>query len=103
VPVVTRLLWVSVLLSLLTGLPLAYADLPDPTSTATAGVWDDDDFDNVVEIVTALCAVPAPPIPCERPLWRVIGYAEPVWHEPVVGTVVRVARTRAPPDPISPH
>ena len=30
--------------------PLAYADPPDPTWVS--GIWDDDDFDNVVEAVS---------------------------------------------------
>jgi hypothetical protein len=99
VAVVRRLLSVGLILSLLTALPLAYADPPDPTYIG--GFWDDDDFDNVVEVVTALCAVPTTPIPCERPLWQAVGYAESVWREPIPGAVVRIIRTRAPPRSIS--
>lgn len=44
---------------LLTLSPLAYASPPDPTWIH--GLWDDDDFDNVVEYITsATSSAPAP-------------------------------------------
>jgi len=52
--------WALVLLaSLLTLAPLAYASPPDPTWIP--GLWDDDDFDNVVEYITSAASdTPAP-------------------------------------------
>ena len=42
---------VFLLVAVVTSLPaLAYSDPPDPTWES--GIWDDDDFDNIVEAVT---------------------------------------------------
>jgi len=48
---------------LLTLTPLAYANPPDPTWIL--GVWDDDDFDDVVGLVTSATALIQAPVTCE--------------------------------------
>jgi hypothetical protein len=56
---VLALLAISALVALA---PLAYADPPDPTWVS--GIWDDDDFDNVVDVVsnTLVGADPCPTV-----------------------------------------
>jgi hypothetical protein len=55
------LLFLAALLLTLT--PLAYADPPDPTWVL--GVWDDDDFDDVVGLITSATALLQTPVTCE--------------------------------------
>jgi hypothetical protein len=47
---------------LLTLTPLAYADPPDPTWVL--GIWDDDDFDDVVGLITSATALVQAPATC---------------------------------------
>jgi hypothetical protein len=54
------LLFLAALLLTLT--PLAYADPPDPTWVL--GVWDDDDFDDVVGLITSATALVQTPVTC---------------------------------------
>jgi hypothetical protein len=42
--------------------PLAHADSPDPTWIS--GIWDDDDFDDVVAYITSAAGTLPPPFPC---------------------------------------
>jgi len=52
---------------MLTLTPLAYADPPDPTWIP--GLWDDDDFDDVVSYVTSAAGLVHGPVTCElRPV-----------------------------------
>ena len=55
-----RLFLVALLLTLT---PLAYADPPDPTWVP--GFWDDDDFDDVVGLITSATALLQAPVTCE--------------------------------------
>ena len=52
---------------ILTLTPLAYADPPDPTWIS--GIWDDDDFDDVVGYITSATGLLPNPIACDvRPV-----------------------------------
>jgi len=55
------LLLLAALLFTLT--PLAYVDPPDPTWVL--GFWDDDDFDDVVGLITSAAALLQIPVACE--------------------------------------
>lgn len=64
----TRSWWAKLPLLLLAALlltltPLAYADPPDPTWVL--GFWDDDDFDDVVGLITSAAALLQIPVTCE--------------------------------------
>jgi hypothetical protein len=63
-PIVLALVLVALMLTLT---PLAYADPPDPTWIP--GLWDDDDFDDVVNYVTSAAGLVHGPVTCElRPV-----------------------------------
>jgi len=91
-----RGIFAIVLAILLAGLtPIAYADPPDPTWIG--GYWDDDDFDTVVDFVTGVSAISAPPV-IEPGLLLVPG----VWFAPTQtrarpGPPLTLACPRAPP------
>jgi hypothetical protein len=96
-----RGIFAIVLAILLAGLtPIAYADPPDPTWMG--GYWDDDDFDTVVDVITSVSAVSAPPR-IDAGLQLVPG----VWFEPTEtcarsGPPLTFACPRAPPASLSP-
>ena len=47
--------------------PLAQAGLPDPTWIS--GIWDGDDFDDVVGYITSATGLPSDPVACDsRPV-----------------------------------
>jgi hypothetical protein len=62
--IVLTLVLVALMLSLA---PLAYATPPDPTWIS--GIWDDDDFDDVVGYITSATGLPSDPVACDsRPV-----------------------------------
>jgi hypothetical protein len=92
----SRTVLVLVLVALvLTLTPLAYADPPDPTWIP--GLWDDDDFDNVVDYITSAAGVFHTPADCElRPV------APPGVLKPSAFQAVAVSGPRSPSDPRAP-
>lgn len=78
--------------------PLAYADPPDPSWIA--GLWDDDDFDDVVGYITSAAGMLPAPVACElRPVARP-GVLKPSAFQGVPASVPRSASSpRAPPTP----
>ncbi len=81
--------------ALLALVPAAYADPPDPTWID--GYWDNDDFDNVVILIVAACAVEVPSLTDFGPLWTPLIGIEPVPPRFVQGPPHATASPRAPP------
>ena len=81
--------------ALLALVPAAYADPPDPTWIG--GYWDDGDFDNVVILIVAACAVEVPSLTDFGPLWAPRIGIEPVPPRFVQGPPHATASPRAPP------
>ena len=77
--IVLTLVLVALMLSLA---PLAYATPPDPTWIS--GIWDDDDFDDVVGYITSAAGLLPHPVACDlRPvalpvLLSPLGFPAPV-------------------------
>ena len=83
-------------LALLT--PLAYASPADPTWNP--GIWDDDDFDNVVDLITsgdgAVGSFIAPTtVPIPIVLFAIVGCDQ----DPPIRPAVSPDAIRAPPSP----
>ena len=80
---------------LLTLTPLAYAGPPDPTWVV--GVWDDDDFDDVVGYITSATALLQAPVTCERhiPCPEVLKF--PVFQTFALSVSRPASTPRAPP------
>ncbi len=75
--------------------PMAYADPPDPTWLS--GFWDDDDFDNVVGLLTSATALVAPLVVDAGPLPVSDDWIE-VSQAPATSTSTRsLSCPRAPP------
>ena len=95
--------FVLIIVALFVGLPpAAFADPPDPTWIG--GYWDDDDFDNVVDAITAATAFKAPARPAvELPSLVLVAHIVPAkrygWRVPLRAT----APPRAPPVDCSTH
>jgi len=76
--------------------PLAYASPPDPSWIM--GVYDDDDFDNVVVIVTSgVSAVPSQPLWDAAPSQVAVASATPADESAVSTPALWSPQTRAPP------
>ena len=76
--------------------PLAYADPPDPTWVR--GMWDDDDFDDVVGYLTSSTALVHTSITCEYLLaaaWD--GLKPPTFDAFAASVSLRASSPRAPP------
>jgi hypothetical protein len=77
--IVPTLVLVALILTLT---PLAHADLPDPTWIS--GIWDGDDFDDVVGYITSAAGLLPHPVACDlRPvalpvLLSPLGFPAPV-------------------------
>jgi hypothetical protein len=77
--------------------PLAYADPPDPSWVD--GLWDDNDYDNVVVLVLATCAVVAESLIDAAPRWSAIAVLPPSDVRTTPAPVDETASPRAPPLP----
>jgi len=76
--------------------PLAYADPPDPTWVR--GMWDDDDFDDVVGYVTSSTALVHTAIACEYLLGAAWDGLKPLLFDAFAASVsLRASSPRAPP------
>lgn len=76
--------------------PLAYASPPDPSWIK--GVYDDDDFDNVVVIVTSGVGAVASQPPCDvDPSQVAVASATPADESAVSTPALWSPQTRAPP------
>lgn len=92
-PIVLALLLVA---SIVTLTPLAYADPPDPTWVA--GVWDDDDFDDVVVYITSAAGLVYTPGACAlRPVALPGALKPPAFQAAVVSAPRSASSPRAPP------
>ena len=95
-----RLLWSVVALLLVAVVvaltPLAYADPPDPTWIR--GMWDDDDFDDIVGYVTSSTGLVETPVVCEYVLtapWE--GLTPPAFDGVAAFVSLPASSPRAPP------
>jgi len=93
----SRTVLVLVLVALmLTLTALAYADPPDPTWIP--GLWDDDDFDDVVGYITSAAGVFHTPADCELRPVALPGVLKPSAFQAATASVPRSASSpRAPP------
>lgn len=93
----SRTVLVLVLVALiLTLTPLAYADPPDPTWIT--GLWDDDDFDDVVGYITSAAGLFHTPVDCELGPVVLPGVLKPSAFQAVAVSVPRSpSGPRAPP------
>ena|SRR6267378_6807122 len=92
-PTVLAIVLVALMLTLTT---LAYAEPPDPTWIA--GLWDDDDFDNVVEYITSAAGLLHTPVACELRPVALPGALRASGFQAVAVSVPRSASSpRAPP------
>jgi len=81
--------------------PLAYADPPDPTWQH--GVFDDDDFDEIVGYITSATALAeAPLVLCLRPVPLLVVLRCPSSEDPAPFVPLSSSDPRAPPPPSSP-
>jgi len=78
--------------------PLAYGSAPDPSWIR--GVYDDDDFDNVVVLITSGAGM-AEPVPLDgfRPLPVVVGPVHQVEKETIPVLAFSSNPPRGPPSP----
>ena len=90
-----KLLILLLAASLVTLTPLAYAGPPDPTWVL--GVWDDDDFDDVVGYVTSATALPQAPVTCERHIPCPEVLKSPVFQTFALSASRPASTPRAPP------
>jgi hypothetical protein len=93
----SRTVLVLVLVALmLTLTPLAYADPPDPTWIT--GLWDDDDFDDVVGYITSAAGLFQTPTDCELGPVTLPGVLKPSAFQAVAVSFPRSpSGPRAPP------
>jgi hypothetical protein len=90
--IVLTLVLVAVILTLT---PLAHADLPDPTWIS--GIWDDDDFDDVVGYITSAAGLLPDPVVCDlRPVALPV-LLSPLGFQAVVSAPRSASSPRAPP------
>jgi len=87
------LLFLAALLLTLT--PLAYADPPDPTWVL--GFWDDDDFDDVVGLITSATALLQIPVTCELCIACPEALKVARFHASVLTVPRSTSSPRAPP------
>jgi hypothetical protein len=88
------LIGVLVLLPLLT-----YASPPDPWWVD--GYWDDDDFDNVVDLLLTAYAVAVILLPAAGPVWTHVAVQEPPDVPTPAPPPSALAPSRAPPFVVS--
>ena len=90
--IVLTLVLVAVILTLT---PLANVDPPDPTWIS--GIWDDDDFDDVVGYVTSAAGLLPNPVACDlRPVALPV-LLSPLGSRAVVSVPRSASSPRAPP------
>ena len=95
--IVLALVLVAVILTLT---PLANADPPDPTWIS--GIWDDDDFDDVVGYVTSAAGLLPNPVACDlRPVALPV-LLSPLGSRAVVSVPRSASSPRASPRPSGP-
>ena len=90
--IVLTLVLVAVILTLT---PLAHADPPDPTWIS--GIWDDDDFDDVVGYVTSAAGLLPNPIACDLRPVALPALLSPLGSQAVVSAPRSASSPRAPP------
>jgi len=90
--IVLPLVLVAVTLTLI---PLAHADPPDPTWIS--GIWDDDDFDDVVGYITSAAGLLPNPVACDLRPVAVPALLSPLGSQTVVSAPRSASSTRAPP------
>ena len=92
-----RLLFILFLLATLIGLvPLAYADPPDPVWVS--GLYDDDDYDDVVVLATSIKAPEeATPLPVIAPVTIVLAVLCLTEVPGTLSAALFAFQTRAPP------
>ena len=91
-----RILAFVLLVALLALTPVAYASPPD--QTWFPGLYDDDDFDNVILfIATNLGTVESDGASCSRPVEIVVGFVAPASPFTVAASPLSSGPSRAPP------
>jgi hypothetical protein len=81
---------------ILTLTPLAHADPPDPTWIS--GIWDYDDFDDVVGYITSAAGLLPNPVVCDRRPVALPALLSPLEFEAAVSALRSASSPRAPPD-----
>ena len=77
--------------------PLAHAALPDPTWIS--GIWDGDDFDDVVGYITSAAGLLPHPVACAlRPI-ALPTLLNPIGFPAAVSAARSASSPRAPPSP----
>jgi len=90
--IVLTLVFVAFILTLT---PLAHADPPDPTWIS--GIWDDDDFESVVDYVTSAAGLLPNPVACDlRPI-ALPALLSPLGFQAAVSAPRSASSSRAPP------
>ena len=90
--IVLTLVLVAVILTLT---PLAYSDPPDPTWIS--GIWDDDDFDDVIGYITSAAGLRPNPVACDlRPVALPV-LLSPLGFQAAVSAPRSASSPRAPP------
>src|SRR5216683_8345924 len=80
---------------ILTLTPLAHADPPDPTWIS--GIWDDDDFDDVVGYITSATGLLPNPVACDLRPVALPAPLSPLGSQAVVSAPRSASSPRAPP------
>src|SRR3982074_799499 len=90
--IVLTLVFVAFILSLT---PLDHADPPDPTWIS--GIWDDDDFDNVVNYITSAAGLLPNPVACDLRPVALPALLSPLGFQTAVSAPRSASSSRAPP------
>ena len=90
--IVLTLVLVAVILTLT---PLAHADPPDPTWIS--GIWDDDDFDDVVGYITSAAGLLPNPVACDLRPVALPALLSPLGSQAAVSAPRSASSPRAPP------